>query len=179
MKHVLILLLCISTFSIFAQGDDKSKVKELSNAETFTSRSGSLIQKEFAPVGDVKKCKVELMKITDLNTKEILKAVRFEYDYRSQYSTDTKTALLDGDELDGLIVSLKLIQQKIKEVPPTNYTEVTYRSRSGFQAGCFVSRGKWAMFLKLERFDSNSSVYLDQSDIDFLVLIMEDAKKLL
>lgn len=173
-----ILLLSICTFA-FAQDAAKAaeKNKEVSNAEKFSERSGTLIQKVFEDIGLVKKCEIQLATFTDLISGQSSKAVRFEYEHKSQYSNDTKLALLDADEIEGLIKSIKIIQEKV--FPSTtngNYSEVTFKSRSGFEAGCFVGKNGWSPYMKLEKYDSNSYVFLDKEDFGILLGLLEQVK---
>lgn len=97
-------------------------------------------------------------------------------DVVTSYSTDTKSAMLDADEIDGLMKSIKLIQEKVLVTTPATYTEVNYRSRSGFEAGCFTSKGSWSCYLKLEKFDGKSYVWINTEDLANLYSILEQAK---
>ncbi|WP_431244668.1 hypothetical protein ACQ9BO_10580 [Flavobacterium sp. P21] len=174
-KNLCTVLLCISSIAIsFAQTDLKEKEK--SNAEKFSDKSGTVIQKEFIDVGDLKKCKIQIAKFTDLVSNQKTSAVRFEYSYVSSYSSDTKLALLDSDEIDGLIKSLKLVQEKILPTTATSYTEVSFRSRSGFEAGRYSKKNSWDFYMKLERYDGKSYVFLDKEDLPKLLSILEQAK---
>lgn len=162
----------------FGQAETKAKEldKEISNAEKFSDKAGTLMQKEFIDVGELKRCKIQIAKFTDLISDQKTSAVRFEYSYVSSYSSDTKLALLDLDEVDALINSLKLVQEKVLPTVSTSYTEVSYRSRSGFQAGCFSKKDSWTIFMKLERFDGNSYVFLNKEDLPKLLEIVTQAK---
>lgn len=175
-KRTLLIIIVSLTAINLSYGQNETKSKEVSNAEKFSDKSGTLIQKEFLDVGDLKKCKIQIAKYEDLISSQKTNAVRFEFDYVSSYSSDTKLALLDTDEIDGLIKSLKLIQEKVLPVPATNYTEVSYRSRSGFEAGCFSKKDSWSIYLKLERFDSKSYIFLDKDDLPKLLTLLESAK---
>jgi hypothetical protein len=64
-KTILTFTLIIACFSTFAQ-QPKVKEQEMSNAEKFSERSGSLIQKEFIDIGEVKKCELKVIRFTDL-----------------------------------------------------------------------------------------------------------------
>jgi len=81
---VLALFFCFS-----ASAQNQTKEKELSNAEVFSAKAGTLMQKEFVDIGVLKKCKIMVVYFTDLisNTKQ--SALKFEYEYVSSYSTDT------------------------------------------------------------------------------------------
>ena len=164
---------------MFANGmyaQNQTKEQEQSNAEKFSAKSGSLMQREFTDVGSVKDCKVSIIYFTDLITNQKQNALKFEYEYVSKYNTDTKSAMLDLDEVDAMIKSIKLIQDKVFPTTPTNYTEVTFMSRDGFQAGCFFSKGNWSAYMKLEKYDKDSYVWLNKEDLPVLLSILEKAK---
>jgi hypothetical protein len=174
-KTILTLTLLVSGFATFAQ-QPKIKDQETSNAEKFSERSGLLIQKEFINIGDIKKCELKVIHYTDLVSNQKTSALKFEYEYKSSYSSDTKAAVLDADEIDGLIKSIKMIQEKTFPSTPANYMEVSFRSRSGFEAGCYSRKDSWAAYVKLEKFDSNSFVFIDKEDFIKLLMLLEQAK---
>lgn len=174
-KTIFTLALIVFSFATFAQ-QPKVKEQETSNAEKFSERSGSLIQKEFIDIGDIKKCELKVLHYTDLNSNQKTSALKFEYEYKSSYSSDTKAAVLDADEIDGLVKSIKIIQDKIFPSTPANYTEVSFRSRSGFEAGCYSKKDSWSAYMKLEKFDSNSYVFMDKEDLSKLLTLLEQAK---
>lgn len=178
MKNLLLVLLSFLAFNL-SYGQTDSKEKELSNAEKFSSKSGTLIEKEFLDVGTLKKAEIKVIHYTDLISNESVSALRFEYEVASSYSSDTKVASLDADEIDGLIKSIKMMQEKVFTSSPTNYTEVTYKSRGGFEAGCYWSKGDWATYLKLEKYDGKSYVFLKKDDFPELLTLLEKAKTLM
>ncbi len=180
MKMKKLLFILISIFIVnMSYGQATSKEKELSNAEKFSSKAGTLIQKEFLDVGTIKKAEIKVIHYTDLISSETVSAVRFEYEVASSYSSDTKIASLDADEIDGLIKSIRMMQEKVFVLTPANYTEVTYKSRGGFEAGCYWSKGDWATYLKLEKYDGKSYVFLKKSDFPELLTLLEKAKTML
>src|SRR6218665_2943469 len=124
----------LATTATFAQ----IKEQELSNAEKFSAKAGALIQKEFVKIGSVKGTNISVIYFTDLITNTKQSALKFEYENVGKYSSVTKAAVLDIDEIDGLIKSVKIVQEKIFPIIPVNYTEVTFKSRGGFEAGCFL-----------------------------------------
>ncbi|MGK0390553.1 MAG: hypothetical protein ACI94Y_003307 [Maribacter sp.] len=179
MKKVLIILISVLALNIgYAQTGTKEK--ELSNAEKFSSKAGTLIQKEFIDVGMVKDAEISVIYYTDLISSESVSSVKFEMNVKSSYSTDTKVASLDADEIDGLIKSIKVMQEKVFTSTPSNYTEVIYKSRAGFQAGCYWSKkDKWETYLKLEKYDSKSYAFLNTDDFPELLSLLEKAKTML
>jgi len=178
MKKLLVVLISIMAFTV-SYGQTDTKEKELSNAEKFSSKSGTLIEKEFVDVGTLKKAEIKVIHYTDLISNESVSALRFEYEVAGSYSSDTKIASLDADEIDGLIKSIKMMQESVFTSTPTYYTEVTYKSRSGFEAGCYWSKGDWSTYLKLEKYDGKSYVFLKKDDFPELLTLLEKAKTLM
>lgn len=177
MKKVILFLtvLIMGATTIFSQ-TQLTKEQEQSNAEKFSAKAGTLMQKEYLEIGKIKDAEINVVYYTDLINNAKTNAVRIEYEHVGKYTSDTKTAVLDADEIDGLIKSIKLIQEKIFPITPTKYIEVSFRSRGGFQAGCFWSKEKWSTFLKLEKFDSDSYVWLSKEDFPTLLNLLEQAK---
>lgn len=176
-KRFLVLsLLAISTFG-FAQ-TPATKEKQLSNAEVFSAKSGTLIEKQFLDIGKLKTVEVKILKLKDLNDGTAKSALRLEYEYSGRYSSDTKVALLDSDELDGLIKSIKNLQTNVFPSKRDVYTEIIYRSRTGFEAGAFYSTDKaeWVTYMQLEKYDKDSMVFLTVEDFATLLSLVEQAK---
>lgn len=174
MKKVFLLVLIafVSTSTIAQQ----EKASELSNAEKFSERSGTLIQKVFVEIGTLKKCEMKVINYTDLISATKTTALKFEYVVAGSYTSDTKMAVLDADEIDGLMKSIKIMQEKVMVTTPDLYTEVSFKARGGFEAGCFVSKGTWSTYLKLEKFDGKSYVFLEKEDLATLYSLLEQAK---
>ncbi len=142
------------------------------------AKAGTLIEKQFTDVGKVKGLQVQVLKYKDLNTNISKSALRFEYESKSSYSTDTKIAVLDADEMDGLIKSLKNLQSNVFTTTRETYTEVTFKSRTGFEAGAYFSpyQSKWTPYVQVEKFDSNSMVSLSTEDFATLLTLIEQAQ---
>ena len=175
MKKLFVVIVMAFT-CVSAMSQIKNAEETLSNAELFSVKSGTLIEKQFIDIGKVKSVEVKVLKIKDLNDDKTISALRFEYEAVGKYSSDTKIAMLDIDEIEGLVISIKNIQSKVFPSTPETYTEVTYRSRSGFEAGAFYSDSKWKTYLKLEKYDSDSFVFLTQEDLTTLLGLIEQAK---
>ena len=175
-KKNLIIIATACMFSLQIHAQAPAKEKEQSNAEAFSAKAGTLMQKEYIEIGTLKKSKVQVLYYTDLISNIKKSALKFEIDVVTSYATDTKVAILDVDEIDGLMKSIKLMQDKVIPTIPASYTEVYYRSRGGFEGGCFTSKGAWSCYLKLEKFDGKSYVWLESADLSTLYGLLEQAK---
>ncbi|HRI02988.1 MAG TPA: hypothetical protein PLL77_04520 [Pyrinomonadaceae bacterium] len=177
MKKFLPIMFLILSASVFSQIVKPTPDKEQSKLEAFSARSGTVIERQFIDIGEVRGVKVQVYKVTDLVSKTNISGVRFEYTVRSQYSSDDKVAVLDSDEVDGLIKTIDMLKATVFPSTRDSYTEVEYRSRSGFEAGGYYSDKKWTAFLKLEKYDSKSMVIMRTEDLDALVAILQLGKE--
>lgn len=170
----LLLTLLIATATVYGQ----EKQKPLSKADQFSAKSGTLIEKQFVEIGKMKSVTVKVLKLKDLNDTATKTALRLEYEYRNGYAIDTKTASLDSDELDGLIKSIKNLQANIFTSTRDTYTEVTFKSRTGFEAGAFydTAKSKWVAYIQLSSDDNKSSVFLNPEDFTTFLALIEQAK---
>lgn len=172
MKKIFLILFIIN----FYFGYSQTKEKELSNAEKFSAKSGVLIKKEFVDINVLKSVYFKVVIYSDIMNNTKYSAQRIEKEYVSNYSSDTKIAVLDSDEIAGLIASIKLIRDNIFPTSPVLYTEVSFKSRAGFEAGCYWGKDNWKIYLKLEKYDNDSHVFLDKGDLEPLLTILEQAQ---
>jgi len=164
MKKITSLIIGLLMTS-FAFSQEKIE-KQTTQAEQFSATSGTLIEKQFIDIGKFKGVTVQVIKFKDLNDETSKSALRFEYEYKSSYSSDTKIATLDLDEIDGLIKSINNLKTAVFSSIREVYTEVTFTSRTGFKAGAYydVDKAKWVTFIKLEKFDNDSQLFLTTED---------------
>ena len=170
-------LLTVFTFTsvlLFAQKE--ALQKQESNAEKFSNKAGTIIEKEYDPIGDVAKCKILVLTLKDLLDGHKVTAVRFEYEHHASYGYDTKIAVLDADEIDAFLSSIKIIKERIMPTTVVKYTEVNFKSRSGFMAGCFSKKDKWTGYMQLSQNDSNSFVFFEEGDFNKLYSLVLAAK---
>jgi len=167
-------MLFASMSNLLGQKNDKQQ----SQAEEFSNRAGVLIESEFINIGVVSEVIVQVVHHKDLiqNTKK--SALYFEYVYKTSIVSLVKKAYLDVDEIEGLIKSIKNIQTNALTKLPESYTEVTFKSKTGFKAGAYFKPnvGKWMGFVKLNDYDDNSFTTMFAKDLQLLLELLEKAK---
>jgi len=176
MKSLIMMMALMMCFTMsFGQ---IAKEKQLSNAEIFSAKSGTLIEKQFIDIGKAKSVEVKVLKLKDLNDGTGFSALRLEYEVASSYSSDIKIASLDKDEIDGLIKSIKNLQTNVFTTIKDIYTEVTFKSKTGFECGAFfdVGKGVWKAYMQLEKYDSKSSVWLSIEELNEFLILVEQAQ---
>lgn len=136
-------------------------------------KPGTLFKKEFTQIGELTAynslpIQIEIFKLNDLKLGSQVKSIRFSTAYTS--------ALLESDEVDGLLFSLAKMQESIKDPVPVNYTEYVFYAKSGFKIIVFVMEKKyWSITLELNSLGGKgSSIDFDKASeylpklIDFL-----------
>lgn len=157
-------LFLITTASAFGQTKDK-----LTQAEQFGVQAGTLIERKFIDIGEVNGILIQVIKFKDLISGKTQSALRFE-------SSNSKTATLDAYEIDGLMKSIKNLQTLVLPTTPEVYTEVTFRSKSGFEAGAYFDEGSWTAYIRLEEYDRESFRILTTANFSVLLGYLEQAK---
>ena len=176
MKKITALLLGIMLTG-FAYSQEK-KEKTTTQAEQFSAQAGTLIEKQIVDIGTVKGISVQVMKLKDINSGTSKTALRFEFEYKDSYTSRTKIATLDLDEIEGLLKSMNNLITNVFTSTRDVYTEVTFRSRTGFEAGTYydIDKKKWTAYVQLEKYDNDSEVFLTTDDFAIMLKLVEQAK---
>ena len=153
-----------------------TKEKEQSNIEKFSSQSGTLIKKEFKKIGSVGDVEFEVLTFVDLLTGKKTSGIKASKEVRKSYGSSSKNAFLDYDEIDALTKAINTLRNYPTSIP-TNYTEIGVTARGGFQLSMYVCGSKWAIAMKLEKYDSDSYEFLEYSDLEKISNKIWDAKK--
>lgn len=163
-----------ANFFIWQSALAQTTGKELSNAEKFSAKNGRLLKREFVDVGEVNGAKIQVLYITDMSDNQKISCVRFE---QERYGERTRIATIDSDELDGLIKALKIMQEKVFATTPTTYTEVEFKSRGDFEAGCYFSGDEWSVYISIDRYAlSGKNIKIYRERFAEFIGLLEQAK---
>jgi hypothetical protein len=169
--------LVFSLFALLSTGTFSQSKELVSNAEEFASQSGSLVKSEFIFIGKVRNTVFEAVRYTDMLSGKTESALRFEYAVAIGMQTDLRESYLDADEADALLRSLRVIKTSVINKNPSVETQVTFTSRSGFQAGCLWMDGSWVPYVKGKKYDGDSFISLrNERNLDELIDVIERAK---
>jgi hypothetical protein len=141
-----------------------------SRFDRFIDSPHTAIRTEQIDHGHVGDCYVQIVRATDLISGKLLTGLHFAD--KAGYAVN-----LDADEVASLLAALNLVNSKIINVPPVNHAMVTFKSRSGFEAGCYTSgKGEWLIFMELKRNDDNSITQMKKEDLTVFIQILEEVK---
>ena len=175
MKKTLTVL-CLLSLPLICIAQSKVKEETKSKIELFSTQPDVLLKKEFIKIGNVKSVKIEVLKITNLQTNKIASGLRLEYEYKTGFALDTKIAFLDADEIEELSSALNKMKIAIADSAPSNYTVFIFQSRSGFEAGIYYDESAWKAFIRLEKNNPDSRIAMATDDFNELLFILQMAK---
>lgn len=110
--------------------------------------------------------------LTDIETGDVVYALRVTgHYYNSKYDKGDVVGVMDADEIDGAISTLKYIKEHISE--SKDYTEIIYTADTGMSIGAYHSGSEDKLFIK---FDRSVTMYYDVSTIDELIAALSQVK---
>ena len=186
---VLVLVLSCCAFASLAEETEQTNEAESgSKFESVMLKKGTLIVKEFLDCctfeedeyftnyariselfGFTDTLKFQTASILDVETGVKLYALRISTGYySSQYSYGEAVGVMDADEIDGAIQTLKYIQQNINSLK--DYSEVVYKASSGMEVGAYHSSTDSKIFVKV---NSNATKFYTVDKIDSLIAAFE------
>jgi hypothetical protein len=148
--------------------------KKSSMASKLESKPDAFIQKDFTTIGKVAGVSISVEGITDLGTKTKMNALEMEYS-----GTDNSTSasvVLDPGEADTLMNFIDFVTNTVfmSGTPPDD-REFSYISRSGFEAGCYWSKG-WNVYIRVDYKDKRTNVEFNREDVMAFKSLLKQAK---
>lgn len=162
-KGGLFLLLAVGIVQMYAQDADSSLI---SPAEVFIGRKGTILEKRFDEVGKVGYLNVQIEYVNDLSNNDKIQCVRF--DIQLANNSAGPSALLDTDEVNGLLAFLKNIRENVIKQPPADpNTDISFTDKYNFQIGCFWQKANgWILYLRTESENPATETDIYQNDIE-------------
>ncbi len=95
----------------------------------------------------------------------------------TQYVTKSRVGIIDKDEVESLIKAMRLVKEKVLPTTRNAYTEVTYKSRGGFEVGCYFDpkKVKWQAYVRVQEHYSDALVSLSPEEFSQLLGFIESA----
>lgn len=179
----MVFVLTCSMTAVFAKAADETE----SEFERVLLEKGSLIVKEFTDCclfeedeyysyshsnemfGLTDTLQFQTASILDVETGIKIYALRITTGYHtSKYSYGEAVGVMDADEIDGAIKTLRYIQQNISKM--NDYSEVVYKASSGMEVGAYHSSKKSQIYVKV---NSDATQFYSVDKIDSLIECFE------
>lgn len=176
MKNYIILILSFFVFSSsFAQDAKKEIEKEKTKMDAFASKTGTIMKFVDFNLSGIKQSYGKLIETRIRKVSSgTLSTYFFQIVKTGQYSNPT--ASIEYNDLIEVIKAIQPLKTDVEKDVATNpdYLENKFTTVDGFQVGYYISKGKATWFLKLEKYGSDSSVFID--NVNQIEQYFEEAK---
>ena len=163
-KLTLALLLLATTATIYAQDVKKEAETVKTKMDVFASKTGAITK--FIDT------KLPALKTSfggaETRIRKISNGASFAYFYQiikeGKYSNST--ASIEYSDLLEVLKALKALKTEVSNDVATNpdYLENKFITVDGFQVGYYVSGGKASWYIKLEKYGSDNTLFIDNGD---------------
>ncbi len=163
--------------SIFAE-DDSQKTK----IEQAVTTKNYLYKEEVFSVENISAFRIDALKITNIENFSITDGLRVIHKVQIGKELQTFNNYIDSDEIIGLITSLQYMKTILKsKTSPSNYTEIKYTTKSGFQLMLFTivntqNKLDWSFTVQTNITNEKTSKELTNDTIEKLQKTLEQAK---
>lgn len=165
------------------QSDEKAAPK--TQLETFLARKGSIIVKEFHPLGTVEgaygtSAKLDTLALYEPGKEQQRKAgIRIEVQGGGRLEREN-TSFLDMDEIDSLMKGLDYMTKVIAdwEGSKRDYTEMIFSTKGEFDVGFYLKEGKIQAFVTSGTIGP-ATAYIQPSGLAMMRQFLEQGRSLL
>jgi hypothetical protein len=167
MKKCLLLFLSVFIFSSsFAQEAKKEIEKEKTKMDAFTSKTGTIIKFTDVKLSGIKASYIGL---SETRIRKITSASLTDYFFQIEKigKYGNSTASIEYTDLVEIIKAVQMLKTDIERdiASSSDYLENKFTSVDGFQVGYFISKSKATWFIKLDKYGSENTLYIENYEI--------------
>jgi len=152
--------------SVATYGQDVKKEAEniKTKMDVFASKTGSITKFVDTKLPNLKatygSAQTRIRKITNGTTS----AFFYQIEKEGKYSSNT--ASIEYSDLTEILKALKVLKTDVANDVSANpdYMENKFVTVDGFQVGYFISGGKASWYIKLEKYGSDNTLFIDNGD---------------
>lgn len=163
-KLFLISTLSFLSISSYAQEVKKESESVITKMDVFVSKTGSITKFIDTKLPNLKasfdSSKTRIRKITNGSTNGYFYQIVKEGKYNNT------TASIDYNDLIEVLKAIKVLKAEVNNDIASNpdYMENKFVTVDGFQVGYYVSKGKADWYIKLEKYGSDNTLFIDNGD---------------
>jgi hypothetical protein len=149
---------------LFSQDVKKDQEKVKTKMDVFSSKTGGIVKFVDYNLPNLKSSYASADTRVRKITSDKLSGYFYQIEKKGQYSNTT--ASIEYTDLLEVIKALDALKSEVdkdKSLDP-DYLENKFVTDDGFQIGYYVSKGKATWYLKLERYGSDNTLYLNDVD---------------
>ncbi len=163
-KSTIILTLLLGSMTLFAQDIKKEAEKVPTKMDLFSSKTGSITKFIDTKLLNLKTAyggaETRIRKINN----GVTSAYFYQIEKEGKYSNST--ASIEYNDLLEILKALKALKPEVEKDIAANpdYLENKFVTVDGFQVGYYVSGGKATWYIKLEKYGSENTLFIDNGD---------------
>ena len=163
-KFFLISTLTIMSVATYGQDVKKEAENVKTKMDVFASKTGSITKFVDTKLPNLKatygSAQTRIRKITNGTTS----AFFYQIEKEGKYSSNT--ASIEYSDLTEILKALKVLKTDVANDVSANpdYMENKFVTVDGFQVGYFISGGKASWYIKLEKYGSDNTLFIDNGD---------------
>lgn len=163
-KSTIILTLLLGSMTLFAQDIKKEAEKIPTKMDLFSSKTGSITKFIDTKLPNLKTAyggaETRIRKINN----GVTSAYFYQIEKEGKYSNST--ASIEYNDLLEVLKALKALKPEVEKdiVANPDYLENKFVTVDGFQVGYYVSGGKATWYIKLEKYGSENTLFIDNGD---------------
>jgi hypothetical protein len=174
-KSTFILVLILGTVTIYAQDIKKEAETVKTKMDAFASKTGIITKFTDTKLvglktiyGDLAETRIRKVNSGTMTT--------FFYQIEKEGKYSNSTASIEYTDLLEVIKAMATLKVEVEKDIAANpdYLENKFVTVDGFQVGYYVSKGKSRWYLKLEKFGSDSTLFID--NLDIIATAFDEAK---
>lgn len=173
-KLTLILLMAFCSFALLAQETKKDAESVKTKMDEFSSKTGTITKFTDANLPKLKTTyaspETRIRKVNSGSTT----AYFYQIEKDGKYSSTT--ASIEYSDLLEVIKALSVLKEEVDKDISANpdYLENKFTTVDGFQIGYYVSKGKASWYIRLQRYGSDNTVFID--DVNVIETAFSEAK---
>ena len=163
-KFFLISTLTIMSVATYGQDVKKEAENLKTKMDVFASKTGSITKFVDTKLPNLKatygSAQTRIRKITNGTTS----AFFYQIEKEGKYSSNT--ASIEYSDLTEILKALKVLKTDVANDVSANpdYMENKFVTVDGFQVGYFISGGKASWYIKLEKYGSDNTLFIDNGN---------------
>jgi hypothetical protein len=177
MKKLLLFLIPIIALSkVFGQDSLLSNETNISNFERVRNKSGQLFTEAVIDVSTIKNLKISESILTH-NNDTLSRALKIDIrgaDLKIHLIPYRIIGYVDEDEVPAFIKTLKEMLTSEKNKPYDSEKNLTFSSRGGLYAGCYMKGYRWRFALSTDPANTDAYAYLNVRQLKQLISILEE-----
>ena len=163
-KTTIVLTLLVASVTLFGQDEKKEAEKTTTKMDLFSSKTGAITKFIDTKLPNLRTSYVA----AETRIRKINNGVNsaFFYQIEKQGKYSTSTASIEYADLLEVLKALKVLKSEVDKDIASNpdYLENKFVTVDGFQVGYYVSGGKASWYIKLEKYGSDNTLFIDNGE---------------